>query len=312
MKNRLERLWSGGQLSPFMIPVSWVYGLIVAIRNKLYDWKILKTHRVKIPVISIGNVAIGGTGKTPLTLFLAEELAKDRRVAIVSRGYRGEAERERDPVVVSAGNGPLMSWKRSGDEPYLLAEKLPGVIVIAGRDRVAGARLAQEMGAEVVILDDGMQHRRLARDVEIAVDDGEARHLFPRGRLRESRGGLERASLVVDPEFIAHCDPPLEGKHVGLFCAIGRPERFVRTVETLGAHIVAEQCLPDHDPIDGKALALYATRAKAAGAEMLVCTEKDWVKCSGELPLPVACVKLQLLPTDGLLEKVKNLLPPPA
>lgn len=294
-----------------MAPVSWVYGAVVGFRNKLYDWKIFKAHRVEIPVISVGNVAIGGTGKTPLTLYLAEELSKDRRVAIVSRGYRGEVEREKRPSVISAGDGPLTSWKRSGDEPYLLAKKLPGVIVIAGRDRVAGARLAEEMGAEVVILDDGMQHRRLARDVEIAVDDGEARRLFPRGRLRESRGGLARADLVVDPEFIAHCEPPLKGKSVGLFCAIGRPERFVRTVETLGAHIVAEKCLPDHDPIDAGALALYATRAKAAGAELLVCTEKDWMKCSGKLPLPVACVKLQLLPSDGFLVQIKNLLPPP-
>jgi tetraacyldisaccharide 4'-kinase len=312
LAHRLEGRWRAGGLKPLTIPLSWFYAAGVAVRNKLYDWKILKAHPTDVPVISVGNVAVGGTGKTPLVLWLARELSQGRRVAVVSRGYRGEVEVEKKPVVVSRGEGPLHSWTHVGDEPYLLASELPGVIVIAGPDRVAGVTLARELGAEVVILDDGMQHRRLARDVEIVVDDGEPGHLFPRGRLREPKSGLKRADLVVTPDYRAICEVDLKGKRVGLFCAIARPERFCETVRDLGAEVVIEQALPDHQPIDVEALTRFALRAKAVGASSLVCTTKDWIKLplALDLALPLHRIERELVPPAGFLQSVKNLLQP--
>lgn len=311
LAHRLEGRWRAGGFKPLTLPLSWFYGSGVAVRNKLYDWKIFKAHGAGVPVISVGNVAVGGTGKTPLVLWLARELQQERKVAIVSRGYRGEVEREKRPVLVSRGEGPLHSWTHIGDEPYLLASELPGVIVIAGPDRVAGVTLAHELGAEVVILDDGMQHRRLARDVEIAIDDGEPGHLLPRGRLREPKSGLKRADLVVAPEYRATCEVDLRGKRVGIFCAIARPERFYETVRTLGAEVVLEEALADHQPIAVEALARFAFRAQAAGASVLVCTTKDWIKLplALDLPLPLHRVEREVVPPANFLQSVKNLLP---
>jgi tetraacyldisaccharide 4'-kinase len=316
--HRLEKRWRAhtqgrvqglvGYLVRLLLRIgSFGYGSVAYLRNALYTMHLLPIHSVNVPVISIGNIVLGGSGKTPVCQWLARQLQEEgHTVAILCRGYGGEVEQERGPTLISAGQGPLFSWQFCGDEPYLLAMTLPGVMVIAGRDRVKGAQLACEQGADLILLDDGLQHRRLKRDVEIIVLDGKAhlekQHLFPRGLLREPVSALKRADCFVvthckqEPahtlallkryskapsmaaNYVLECEEPLEGRSVALWSAIAKPEHFRRDVEELGATVIAELRLSDHEPIDFEVLRAFATRAKALGAQLLLCTEKDWVK----------------------------------
>lgn len=156
--------------------------------------------RLDVPVVSVGNLVVGGTGKTPLTIFLARRLsALGRSVAIVSRGY---GRLSRSVVVVSEGQRPLVGWEEAGDEPVLEAMVTRGVIVVVGADRVRAARYAvDKLGADVILVDDGFQHVRLARDLDVVTVDARSPvgngHLLPGGTLRESPLGIGRADLLV-------------------------------------------------------------------------------------------------------------------
>ncbi len=185
-----------------LAPFSLLYGATVRARAALYRTGTLATERVGVPVISVGNITTGGTGKTPLVEWAARALAREgARVCVLTRGYGREDERRR--VVVSDGERVLADAREGGDEPRLLAESLLGVAsVVCDADRVAGARWASEnLGAEVFVLDDGFQHMRLARDLDIVTVDATnpwgGGHLLPRGRLREPRRALARARCVV-------------------------------------------------------------------------------------------------------------------
>jgi tetraacyldisaccharide 4'-kinase len=182
-------------------PLSAVYGSATGLRNRMYDRGLFKTHKLPVPVICVGNITTGGTGKTPLTALVAAHLqGRGLRVAVLSRGY-GRLSRE-EPLVVSEGAGALVSPDQGGDEPVLLAGMLAGVPVVVGADRVRSGRYAHErFGAQVLVLDDGFQHRRLARDLDIVVldcfDPFGRYALLPSGRLREGLSGLSRAGLFV-------------------------------------------------------------------------------------------------------------------
>ena len=176
-----------------------LYGAAVRLRRRGYTALGL-ARRAAVPVISVGNLTVGGTGKTTIVSWLVREL-QDRgwHPAVVSRGYLGRAGR--GPLYVSRGQGPLVASDVSGDEPFLLASRLPGAVVVAGSDRVLGSRAAIEAGADVVILDDGFQHMRLARDVDLVLLDahnpfGNYR-LLPAGTLREPVSELRRAHAVI-------------------------------------------------------------------------------------------------------------------
>lgn len=284
-------------------PLSWVFGSVVRLRHWLYDRGVLKQKRAPLPVVSVGNIVAGGVGKTQVTLLLAEALKKD--VAVLSRGYR------------------------SCDEPKLLASRLPEAHVIVNRDRYTAAREAKRLGAKLAILDDGMQHRKLVRDVEIVVLGGAdpfgGGAFLPRGMLREDPQRLRIADLVVfvgtpsqkSRERIASLTqspcvetqvcvkkvhilegatpPSLEGVKVGLFCGIGNPSRFVKSVEQLGAEVVATHTLPDHVGIGSKELRQLASLCQQSGAELLLCTEKDVVKLPRvDLPIKLGWVEVEL------------------
>jgi len=184
-------------------PLSLIYWLAVEFRNFLYGRGLKKTTRAGIPVISVGNLVAGGTGKTPCAIMLAELLGElGYRPAIVSRGY-GRRPTAAEPILVSDGDKIFCSPDDSGDEPYLMAKKLLGrkVLIIVSGDRLAGARLAERSGADVVILDDGFQHRRLWRDLNILLLDCQRPFdngwLLPAGLLREPKSALKRAELVI-------------------------------------------------------------------------------------------------------------------
>lgn len=184
-------------------PPRWVasqlYGVLAASHRASYTWGLRTAHRLPCRVVSIGNLTVGGTGKTPVTLWLARWFQQQGwRVAIVSRGYKARC----DHTVVSTGTGPLVAWQEVGDEPYLLAQALPGVPVLISKARALGGYEAWErFGAEVVLLDDGFQHHALSRDLDLVLVDASQPFgrgsLLPAGVLREPLAALRRADAVL-------------------------------------------------------------------------------------------------------------------
>jgi tetraacyldisaccharide 4'-kinase len=198
-----------------LAPAALLYGGVVHVRNRLFDMGIFTSQELPIPVISIGNLTVGGTGKTPLVATLARHIAeRGQRAAILSRGYGGSLSGR--PYVVSNGNGasgPLTGADVAGDEPVLLSQQLPDVcVVVGGNRRETGTIALEQLGADVILLDDGFQHRWLRRDLDILVlDAGEPfgrYRLLPSGLLREPISSLERANIVVVTR--SHPDDPLQ------------------------------------------------------------------------------------------------------
>ena len=297
-------------------PPAGIYGILIRLRNEIYD-RSWGTTRAGVPVISVGNLTVGGTGKTPLVAWIARLiLSEGFRPAVVSRGYRGSAGR--GPLLVSEGSGPLVGPGVAGDEPYLLARTLPEIRVVVGSDRVAGAQEAHRAGAEVVILDDGFQHRRLARDLDIVLLDAEEPfgnfRLLPAGPLREPLRALARADIIVITRWhhgqsvgelqrsvrrhnsrcliaravvhrVGFVDPtgnPIPAPRKALaFCGIGNPRGFRSDLEAEGLDLVGFRAFADHHPYsitEMRALTEEARRLEVA----LVTTEKDLVR------LPIA------------------------
>lgn len=196
LDTKLQSLWYGNsRIVWLLLPLSWLFGVIVLLRRWMYNAGWLKIIHVSKPVIVVGNITVGGTGKTPLVIWLAKALSsRGYKVAVIARGYRGAAATW--PQVVTKESDPDIV----GDEPVLIAQ-LTGVTVVAGPDRVADARRAIELGADLIVSDDGLQHYRLQRDCEIAVMDGSRmlgnNHLLPAGPLRESSKRLQRADLLL-------------------------------------------------------------------------------------------------------------------
>ncbi len=324
-----------------LTPLSWIYGIYVALRNSAYDLGLLQSRPTPgHTVISIGNLVIGGAGKTPVTMMLTSELITRFPLAILSRGYRSHAEDLNTPLVLSDGKGPQYPPNLAGDEPFLLAENFPTAFVIVGKNRRRAVKVAMEKGAQVILLDDGMQHRQLARDLEIVVmdanDSPEKSKLLPLGFFREGLSSLKRADLIIlnhltSPEhyasaskFIAkYTNAPVVGtqanittvlgednlpidiknKKVGIFCGIANPKNFEQTLRLHGVEIVAEIYLKDHGHIDEHSLKLFAEKCKSLGAEYIVCTEKDKVKLSVPLQsaIPLAWIKIRLEIKEGAI-----------
>ncbi|MFM7245324.1 MAG: tetraacyldisaccharide 4'-kinase [Planctomycetaceae bacterium] len=281
------------------------YGLAIAVRNAAYDAGLLASHPASIPVVSVGNLTLGGTGKTPLVAWVARRLAsRGHRPAIVSRGYAAR------PGEVS-------------DEAAELAVVVPGTMHVADRDRVAGVRTAAAASATVAVLDDGFQHRRLGRDLDIvaidATDPFGCGHLFPRGLLREPLRGIRRAAAVVltratsvdadrraairgmladasrggpPPAWMEAEHRPvglcaangrteplslLQGRRVAAFAGIGNPAAFRGTLASLGCDVAAFTSFPDHHAYPAADLDRLAATIPP-GVDLVVTTLKDLVK----------------------------------
>ncbi len=322
---RLAAAWRAGLPAPLglaLTPVAWGYRAGLVAREAAYAGGLLRRGRAGRPVVSIGNLTVGGTGKTPAVELVARWLAEDgRRVAVVSRGY---GRRRGAPVeIVSDGRAVLADVERAGDEPLLLARRLPGVPVVVGADRLAAARAAAaRFRPDVVLLDDGFQQRRLVKDVEIVCLDARAPWgrggLFPRGTLREPPGALRRAHLLIlthagardglDPlvrdgagaapwfpaalavEGVgrlgrAGTDPVtrIQGRPLLAFAGIAAPEGLASTLREAGVAVRDLVAFPDHHPYRAADLRALAARARAVGAEALVTTEKDAVRLGGVL-----------------------------
>ena len=297
--------------------ISAGYIVIINLRNFLYSRKLLKTHKVNAVVISIGNITTGGTGKTPLVIWLCDFLRENNiEPAVLTRGYK-------------------TGKKESGiDEPAVILQNCPKIKVIVNPNRATGARLAiEKFGSKVLILDDGFQHRRLARDIDIVTIDATEPFGFgkilPAGLLREPVSSLKRADAVVltrcnltgqqkleeietqlrkikgnfiiaktihKPISLVFGDGKekpseyLAGKRIFAFCGIGNPESFFKTAENIGAKITGKETFDDHHIYSQEDIERICKRASDSKAELIITTEKDWTK--------IACLNIPASPTD--------------
>ena len=301
-----------------MNPLAALYGTAVLARNELYDRGTLTLSYLQGPVVSIGNLTVGGSGKTPFLILLGE-LLKEHSILfdVLSRGYRR----------LTTGVGlvdPLGSPREYGDEPLLIARKL-GVPVIVGEDRYAAGRLGEEkFGPRLHLLDDGFQHRRLAREFDIVLaTPADARDsLLPIGRLREPLSALRRADAVVLTN-----DMPLDGLRLGrqqvwrvtrdivapqtkepclAFCGIARPENFISQLRAAGITLAGTRNFRDHHRYSADDIRQLLRLRKEHGAAAFVTTEKDAVNLGGHLeklqPIHVVPVRMRLHNAPAVLE----------
>jgi tetraacyldisaccharide 4'-kinase len=293
-----------------LLPIlSFFYGVVIRLRNILYNIRLLKTHRVEKPVISVGNITAGGTGKTPLVIWLCRSLSEKKKTVILTRGYKAETSQEETSQTYD-------------DEPKILIKNCPGIEVVVNPDRLEGAGEAIiKFGAEVLIMDDGFQHRRLSRDIDIVTIDATKPfgydRILPAGLLREPPCGLIRADAVV----ITRCNQvneiqlkmiekqiennmkdaivaktthkvvaarlangkkiipeALKGKKIFAFCGIGNPHSFIATIRNLGCKVVGSKIFNDHHRYLEEDINEIIYHSDKIEADLIITTEKDWTK----------------------------------
>jgi len=295
-------------------PLSPIYGVIVGVRNTLYDHHILRTSSLEGSVISVGNLSTGGSGKTPFVILLGELLkARGIRFDVLSRGY---GRKTHGTLLVDPGGLP----RDFGDEPLLIARRL-NVPVVVGESRYEAGQFAEaKFGPQIHLLDDGLQHRRLARDFDIVLvtpDDARDR-LLPSGRLREPLRSLQRVDAVVLTSGAPPEAFPLAGKVIWrlrrgialekaelnipvrplVFCGIARPQNFLLQLRAAGIDPAAQASFRDHHAYTEKDIRDLLQLRQHSESGGFITTEKDAVNLGGYLtalaPLTVIPVKMEL------------------
>jgi tetraacyldisaccharide 4'-kinase len=342
-QNRYRKIIGGNSggfgtslLRAFLRLASYPYAVVITARNFLYDKGYFRSHRAPVPVISIGNITTGGTGKTPLTIWLCNKLAEKKlKVAVLTRGYKMESQ-------------------KLSDEPAVIAANAPAAQVVVNPDRVLGAVTAiKEYGAKVLVMDDGFSHRRLRRDVDIITIDASCPfgygRLLPAGLLREPLGALRRAHAAIltrcdlvgkvdlenieaqllasNPHLVfAHTRhapavikgtnindiklDELAGRRVFAFCGIGNPEAFEVQLKNLNLDLAAFRVYNDHHQYTADDLDDIYEEAKYLNADLILTTQKDWIKAATlaplEIPFAYLAVTLEFLAGEdtivGLIE----------
>jgi tetraacyldisaccharide 4'-kinase len=307
-----------------MNPLSSIFGIGVRARNALYDRRIARANKLQGPVVSVGNLSFGGSGKTPFILVLGQ-LLKDRGVKfdILSRGY---GRKTRGVAHVDPGGSP----RDFGDEPLLLARRLEAPVIV-GEDRYDAGRFAeQSFGPQLHLLDDGFQHRALARDFDIVlVTPEDARdRLLPVGRLREPLTSLARADAVVLSSGASPESFPLNGKlvwrvrrgivltnvpaHPVVFCGIARPQNFLLQLRTAGIEPGAQALFRDHHTYTEQDIRDLLKLRQQSEAEGFVTTEKDAINLGGLLdalqPLAVIPVKMELMDAANAVDTMLRMI----
>jgi tetraacyldisaccharide 4'-kinase len=336
----VTELWQGQRNGPFdrlmvllLLLPSYVYGAFMLLRAWCYKYGVCKVRRLPRPVISVGNLAVGGTGKTPVTAWIARQLLEQGlQVAVLSRGYGGSLEGQ--VAVVADGQNLLLTPDQCGDEPYLLASTIPGLMVVIGSDRYRAGQLAMErLRPDVFLLDDGFQHQRLQRDLNILLMDcrrpvGNG-HVLPAGPLREPASARQRANVVVYtrcaatdapaiidqrvPQFFARHRiasfrrlsddtelqlEQLQGSKVAAFAGIADPQGFFDGLRQRGLELSATLGLADHEVYGSATIARLERFIHEADPAFLLTTEKDGVKLRQLAPdrLPrVVTARLELI-----------------
>lgn len=339
----VTELWQGQRNGPFdrlmvllLLLPSYVYGAVMRLRAWCYRSGCYPVRRLPRPVISVGNLAVGGTGKTPVTAWIARQLLEQGlQVAVLSRGYGGSLEGQ--VAVVADGQNLLLTPDQCGDEPYLLASTIPGLMVVIGSDRYRAGQLAMErLRPDVFLLDDGFQHQRLQRDLNILLMDcrrpvGNG-HVLPAGPLRETASARQRANVVVYTRCAATDAPaiidqrvpqclarhqiasfrrlsddtelPLEqlqGGKVAAFAGIADPQAFFDGLQQKGLELSATLALADHTVYAGGQLRAVQQLLDEHAVDWLVTTAKDAVKLEnvvGVLRSHVAIADLELFFED--------------
>lgn len=289
--------------------LSWMFSCIASFRRKLFC---SAPYRASSTVISVGNIVLGGSGKTPTVLWLAENLrARGYSCAVLSRGYKGKCSRQRKLIVVDP---KMHSAAYVGDEPLLMAGKLQDGAVFVHKDRRVSAKHAAK-NFDILILDDGFQNTKLHKDVEIVVVNGQdplgGAEFFPRGRLRDFPNRLKEADFIIvngscclenqkllntwssSPKiFVEPCisqvlwEPSgeqlpldsLSGLAAGVFCGLGFPQGFLDMLKRAGVKILGTYLLPDHAGITKKELHYFSSKIALRQGQGILCTEKDGVK----------------------------------
>ncbi|MDI6767324.1 MAG: tetraacyldisaccharide 4'-kinase [Bacteroidota bacterium] len=300
------------------LPLSWLYGFIIILRNYFYDIGIFRIDNVAVPVISVGNITAGGTGKTPMIEFIVRYyMRQNKKVAVLSRGYKRTTRGFR---VVSDGVNMQGTPETCGDEPYQIAKKFPGAIVLVDENRVRAAKIAKERyNPDVLLLDDGFQHRGIDRQLDFVLIDGAEMPaeipLLPAGIRREPISALQRADLVIltrtsavdetlKRKFIKYTQAPvasidfkpkrffelLTGKEVEsseilnasyvAFCGIGNPISFKKILNELGIAILDFKIFPDHHRYNQSDLDNIKIMYEETKAQRIMTTEKDAVRLS--------------------------------
>ena len=313
---------------------SRLYGLGATAANAGFDFGLKKPKRLPAPVIGIGNLSVGGSGKTPLVAAVVESLqSMGIPAGVISRGYGGSVGK--GVRLVSVGKGPVMDADQAGDEPVMLARRLKAPVAVGSERFVAGQVMLAACGPRVLVGDDLFQHRRLHRDLDIAVlpcdPDPRSEAVLPRGRLREPLCGLRRARVVV----LSHAEDPAKVEYLKLwlrsywgpgpvlacrhrvrgvfhaitgkqpddpgklplyaFCGLGRPEGFRAGLDALGLDVRGFETYGDHHRFGDDELAELAQKARDAGAKALVTSEKDWARLGvRDLGLPLWVTRLSL------------------
>lgn len=319
-----------------LCPFSLLYCVIIFFRNFLYDRGILPSKKLSCLVVSVGNITVGGTGKTPTVMYLSQMWHKmDKKVVILSRGY---GRKSKGTVIVSDGKQIKSDVNNSGDEPILLAKNCKETPVVVDSNRVRGAKLAlRTFNPDVLILDDAFQHRRLKRDLDIVTIRGENpfgnKFCLPAGPLREPLSYINRADIlwlndkkensfmdntfnkpVIQCHYIAESLidvngnvflPNLKGRKIIAFCGLANPQSFKDTLINLGANICEFFCFKDHYSYADSDFEDFRRKRMETGAELILTSEKDWVKCINRIGKDDfwRCVKITLLPGENI-EKV--------
>jgi tetraacyldisaccharide 4'-kinase len=304
-------------------PLVMLYTLVIYLRNKFYDWSWLKSYSVDAPVISVGNIQMGGTGKTPLVQYLSKKLMDDGySVVILSRGYRRKGK---EGIIVEGDTKLEINLDIVGDEPYLLKQNLPGVTLGVDASRLRVAREILKLRNDVTfILDDGFQHRKLRRDIDIVLIDvsrwSRLPLLFPITSLRDVKYSLYHASCIIlngsieekqnitlnkflvkkynKPIFHARIEPQrfislvdenevneeeVSKKKIFAFAGIGTPSSFLLTLKNINLNIVGKKYFFDHHDYKIKDLETVQGLANRFGANAWITTQKDAVKIRGLL-----------------------------
>jgi len=302
-------------LLPIIIFLTWLYGLIIWIRNYLFNIGLFKSVSFSTPIISVGNITTGGTGKTPMVIYLAKILEKyGCKPGIVSRGY---GRSSKGIIMVHDGKDPLVNVDISGDEPYLIGKELNTIPVVVSENRIAGIyELLKNSPVDIVILDDAFQHRKVKRDMDIVMistyDKPYDYHLLPWGKLREPIRNLKRAQCVIYsrtikfryPYFHKNINPHLtnpaitsimqttlmkiddSGYHKALpvdvpvfaFCGIGNSDSFIHILKEMGLNVIGKRIFQDHQKYTSKILQNLSVQIQSINCRAVVTTEKDIIK----------------------------------